>query len=139
MNLSLKKHLAPNDRMLRQFAILWIVFFATMAVIQEMHHQRHILAVVLGIAAVIIGPLGLLWPRTIRPIFVGWMLLASPIGWIISHAILAVLFYLMFSPIALLFRVIGRDALALKRPHGSESYWILKPQPKDKLQYLRQF
>ena len=43
--------LAPDDRMLRQFAALWIAFFAAVAVAQEFYHHRHVLALVLGILA----------------------------------------------------------------------------------------
>ena len=139
MSLGLKKLLAPDNRMLRQFAALWIAFFAAVAVAQEFYHHRHVLALVLGILAATVGLIGLLWPRVIKPIFVGWMVLVFPIGWIISQTILAIVFYLIFSPIASLFRIIGRDALALKPRRNLASYWILKPKPKDKSEYLRQF
>jgi hypothetical protein len=139
MSPGFKKMLAPDDRMLRQFAALWIAFFAAVAVAQEFYHHRHVLALVLGTLAATVGPMGLVWPRAIKPIFVGWIVLAFPIGWTISHAILGILFYLMFSPVALLFRIIGRDALALKPRRNLASYWSLKRKPKDKSQYLRQF
>jgi RsiW-degrading membrane proteinase PrsW (M82 family) len=139
MSLGFKKMLAPDDRMLRQFAALWIAFFAAFAVAQEFQHHRHVLVLVLGILAATVGPIGLVWPRAIKPIFVGWMVLVFPIGWAISHAILGILFYLMFSPVALLFRIIGRDALALKPRRNFASYWSLKRKPKDKSEYLRQF
>jgi RsiW-degrading membrane proteinase PrsW (M82 family) len=139
MSLGFKKMLAPDDRMLRQFAALWIAFFAAVAVAQEFYHHRHVLALVLGILAATVGPMGLVWPRAIKPIFVAWMVLVFPIGWTISHAILGILFYLMFSPVALLFRIIGRDTLALKPRRNVASYWSLKPKPKDKSEYLRQF
>jgi Saxitoxin biosynthesis operon protein SxtJ len=50
------------------------------------------------------------------------MVLVFPIGWTISHAILGVVFYLIFSPAALLFRIIGRDALALTPRPNVASY-----------------
>jgi RsiW-degrading membrane proteinase PrsW (M82 family) len=139
MSLGFKKMLAPNDRMLRQFAVLWIIFFGAIALAQEFHHHHHVLALVLGILAVAVGPLGIFWPRAIKPVFIGWMVLVFPIGWIISHVILGILFYGMFSPVGLLFRITGRDTLALKPRQNVETYWHLKPQAKDKSQYLRQF
>jgi MFS family permease len=139
MSLGFKKMLAPSDRMLRQFAGLWIAFFAAVALAQEFYHHRHFLALVLGILAAAVGLMGLLWPCAIKPIFVGWMVLVFPIGWIISHAILGIVFYLNFTPVALLFRIIGRDALALKPRPNVASYWSPKPKPRDKAEYLRQF
>jgi hypothetical protein len=139
MSLGLKKLLAPDDRMLRQFAALWIAFFAAVAMAQEFYYHRHVLALVLGILAGTVGLIGLVWPRLIKPIFVGWMVLVFPIGWLISHILLAIVFYLIFTPVASLFRILGRDALALKPRPNLASYWILKPKPKAKSEYLRQF
>jgi hypothetical protein len=62
MSLGFKKMLAPDDRMLRQFAVLWIVFFGAIALAHEFHHHRHVLPLVFGILAATVGPLGLAWP-----------------------------------------------------------------------------
>ena len=44
-------------------------------------------------------------------IYVGWMILAFPIGWTISQVILVVMFFGLFTPIGLIFRLLGRDPL----------------------------
>ena len=130
---------APSDRMLRQFSGLWIIFFGLIALLQELHHHRHTLALVLAILAVTIGPLGLAWPRAIKPIFIGWMALAYPIGWTISRLVLGLLYYGMFTPVAWLFRLSGRDELKLKPRREAATYWQPKPAAPDKARYFRQF
>ena len=85
------------------------------------------------------GPLGLLWPRLIQPVYVGWMVLAFPIGWTVSQAMLVVMFYGLFTPIALLFRLIGRDPLHRVRRPGLETYWSPKPSSTDLRSYFKQF
>jgi len=130
---------SPSDRVLRQFAAIWIVFFGLMAMRREFHNHQHNLALVLAIMAVTIGPLGLIWPRAIKPIFVGWMALAFPIGWLVSRVILGILFYGLFTPVALVFRLKGRDPLGLKPQPDATTYWHVKPQAADNSQYLRQF
>jgi Saxitoxin biosynthesis operon protein SxtJ len=130
--------LAPDDRMLRQFAFLWIIFFGAIALAQEFHHHRHVLAMVLGVLAAVVGAFGIVWPRAIKPIFIAWMILVFPIGWIVSHVMLGILFYGMFCPVGLLFRITGRDGLELKPRQEGATYWQPKPHGKDKLQYLRQ-
>lgn len=62
-----------------------------------------------------------------------------PIGWIVSRVVLGVLFFGLFTPVAVLFRCAGRDELALKPQPGATTYWRAKPGAKDKAQYLRQF
>ena len=69
--------------------------------------------------------------RLLRPIYVGWMVLAFPIGWTVSQVILAVMFFGLFTPIGLVFRLIGRDPLHRARRPGVESYWTPKPTPAD--------
>jgi hypothetical protein len=94
---------------------------------------------VLAVLAVTVGLLGLTWPRRIKPVFVAWMALAFPIGWIVSRVILGLLFYGLFTPVAWILRLKGRDELGLKRQPEATTYWHRKPSATDKSQYLRQF
>ena len=125
--------------MLRQFAAMWIVFFGGIAARQQFVLHRPIPAAILAVLAVTVGPMGLAWPRAIRPVFVGWMTLAYPIGWVVSRTVLGVAFYFLFTPVAWVFRLIGRDALELKSQPAATTYWHSKPTVTDKSAYLRQF
>ena len=60
----------------------------------------------------ILGPLNKLW--------MGFGML---LGLIISPIIMGVIFFLVFTPLALVFRIIGRDELIL-RLKDKPSYWI---------------
>jgi Saxitoxin biosynthesis operon protein SxtJ len=129
----------PSDKTLRQFAGVWIVFFGGIAVYQGYFRERMMVALALGALAVAVGSLGLAAPRAIRPIYVGWMVAAFPIGWVVSHLILALLFYGLFTPLAVLFRLMGRDALQRKPRPGVDSYFVPKTTPVDPASYLRQY
>ena len=54
------------------------------------------------------------------------------------RVILAALYYVVFTPIALVFRLMRRDALRRRRSTAA-SYWTPKPQPDDPTQYFKQF
>ena len=125
--------------MLRQFAAIWVVFFGAIAAWQEIHHHRQVTAIILAVLALTVGPLGIAWPRAIRPVFIGWMTLVYPVGWTVSRISLGVVFYGLFTPVAWIFRLIGRDALGLMRQPQVGTYWQPKPRAADKAQYLRQF
>jgi hypothetical protein len=127
----------PTPRMLRQFAGIWLVFFGGLAVWQGVVRDNAAWGLILGIVAVTFGPLGLVKPAAIRPIFAAWMGVALVIGAVVSRLILAALFYLVFTPVGLLFRLIGRDELRLRRI-DTESYWTEKERPRDVRSYLRQ-
>ena len=125
--------------MLRQFAAIWVVFFGATAAWQEFHHHRHVPAIVFAILSVTVGPVGVAWPKAIRPVFVGWMTLAYPIGWTVSRIVLGAIFYGVFTPLAWIFRITGRDELALKPKRQVATYWDAKPPATDKAHYFRQF
>ncbi|QEH39235.1 hypothetical protein OJF2_78500 (plasmid) [Aquisphaera giovannonii] len=129
----------PEARTLRQFAGLWLVCFGGLAAWEGFRRGHTTAALVLGVLAVLIGTIGMHRPQAIRPIYVGWMVLAFPIGWTVSQAILAVMFYGLFTPIGLAFRLIGRDSLQLARRPGLATYWAPKATPTDPRRYFKQF
>src|ERR1043166_8790142 len=108
----------PTSNALRQFAALWLVIFLAVGAHQYFKLGHHTQGMVLGAVAVVVGTLGLIKPGAVRWIFVGWMVLAFPIGWLVSQIMLAVLFYLVLTPVAVLFRWRGRDVLARKPAPG---------------------
>ncbi len=129
---------APSSKMLRQFAGLWLVVFGGLAAWRAWHGQADDWTYAIAAAAVIVGGVGLAWPAAVRPIYAGWMIAAFPIGWTISKVVLGLMFYVVFTPVALVFRLMGRDALRLRRGPGA-SYWVPKPGAKSGDEYLRQY
>ena len=87
----------------------------------------------------LVGGLGLIRPQTLRPIFVGWMIVAFPIGWTISLIMLAFVYYMVFLPVGLMSRLAGRDPLGLKREHEHTSYWIPNTTATDIRRYFRTY
>ena len=131
--------LKPPQRTLRQFAVLWMIFFGGLALFQWLAAENATAAIVLGALAMAWGPIGLIEPAWIRPIFIGSMIVAFPIGWLISKLLLAVLFYGLFTPLGVTFRLGGRDACLLRRPDNRPTYWTPKKMPTDPRAYFRQF
>ena len=54
---------------------------------------------------------GLALPSALKPFWWPWMVLARTLGFVNSHVLLAVVFYLMFMPVGLTMRLFGRDPL----------------------------
>jgi len=127
----------PTRKTLRQFAGLWLLLFGAIAAWRAWHGDVGTGTQALAAIAVLIGGLGLAHPPAMRWVFTGWMVVAFPIGWTVSRLMLAALFFLLFTPIALVFRLMGRDALRLGRPSGG-SYWTTKAQPGNVRDYFRQ-
>lgn len=131
----------PSPRTLRQFAGLFVICCGFLACRESLFRDRPIVAAGLGIAAAIVGAFGLLAPELLRPLFVGWIILVFPLGWLVSRLILAVVFFGLFTPLALVFRLAGRDALRLRwgnRRH-TMSFWTSRPVRPDPQTYFQQF
>jgi hypothetical protein len=129
----------PPTRTLRQFAGLWLLFFASLALWQGFVRHHDLAAWICAGVAIMVGLPGLVRPSLIRPVFVGALVATFPIGWVVSRVILAMLYFGLFTPLGLVFRLIGRDPLKLRRQAQRASYWEPKPQAADMLSYFNQY
>jgi hypothetical protein len=129
----------PPERTLRQFAGLWLVFFGALAAWHGFARDHSTRAILLAGMALAVGVAGLLRPSRVRPVFVGAMIAAFPIGWLVSKILLAFVYYAFFAPIALAFRMAGRDVLARWPDPAATTYWAVKPAPAGLRSYFRQF
>ena len=121
----------PSSRMLRQFAGLLFIVFGGLAVWFGFVRNQSGVALACATVAGLLGPLGLIAPQVLRPIFVAWMVVAFPIGWTVSRLLLAMVFYGLFTPLALVFKVVGRDRLQRARRTDRATYWNPKTQPTE--------
>ena len=74
-----------------------------------------------------------------KMIYLGMILLTMPIGWVVSFILLAAFYYLLLTPLGLIFRLIGRDPLYRKFDPTAKSYWMSRQSPKGLEQYFHQF
>ena len=90
----------------------------------------------LGVALIAAG---LFVPPAARAFHLVWMRLAHALGWINSRILLALIFYLVITPVGLVQRLAGRDALRRRGPGGT-SYWTPRAASKQsKEQFERLF
>jgi hypothetical protein len=127
----------PASRQLRWFAGLWFPAFAAIAGMSA--HRRGALGVAYALwtAAAALGAAGVVRPAIIRPVYIALVRLTLPIGWIVSHAILLVLYFLVITPIGWLVRR-WHDPLERAFDREATSYWTPREQPAP-TRYFRQF
>lgn len=124
----------PSPRVLRQFAAALLVLGAALAGFAVHPAWRGA-----GVGMVLLGMVGVIVPRAMRWLFTGAMLVAFPIGFAVSHVLLALLFYGMFLPIGRVLRGRGWDPMVRRRPTDRASCWSAKPATRDLRRYLRQY
>lgn len=129
----------PDRKELRVFSVLWLLFFCLVAGLIYARTGSGVAAGTIGGAALLADLLGLCFPRFMRLMYVGWMLAVFPIGWVVSHVAIAVVYYLVLTPIGLVMHLSGRDALGRVWDRSAESYWQPHEDPDDPERYFRQF
>ena len=89
-----------------------------------------------GVALVAAFAVPALWLRFFR----AWMALAEIMGFVMTRVILGVFFFVILTPIGLVMRLFGRDALNTKFRDGLPTYWIDKEPVESSFErYEKQF
>ena len=130
--------LKPTPRVLRQFAAAWTVVFLALGLHQALVRGHPATGLVFS-AVSVVGLVGLFRPASLRWLFVGATIAAFPVGWLVTWLVLAIMFYLVLTPVALVFRWRGRDALQLRRKSEGASFWTTRSDLPDAGRYLKQF
>ena len=125
--------------MLRQFAAAWLVFLLGAGLHQYLVRKHPVAGGILMALALLVGAPGIFFPGWVRWPFVVATLAAFPIGWVVSQMVLALMFFAVLTPVALLMRMCGRDPLRRRARPDTQSCWVRKDAPADPKRYLRQY
>ncbi|MFQ5527094.1 MAG: SxtJ family membrane protein [Thermoanaerobaculia bacterium] len=132
-------NLNPNHKELRQFSIALIAATGIVGGLLWWKFGPNPWSQYLWVGGPIVGLLGLAIPIAIKPLFIGLSVIAFPIGIVLGTVALAIVYYLMITPIGLVFRLIGRDPLHRKFDRETPSYWIKREQSRGVVRYFQQF
>ncbi|MGE0709391.1 MAG: SxtJ family membrane protein [Planctomycetota bacterium] len=87
----------------------------------------------------LMGLLGLLAPALLIPFYEFWMrYVTAPLGWFNTRLILGIVWVLMFTPIAVLRRLLGSDPLRARSQPKDKTYW-LDHAKRDRKHFARGF
>jgi len=129
----------PPRRQLNHFGFLWLVFLGIFGALSWFKSGNHQAGLIFWAVAAIVPILGWIFPAFMRLVFLGLSYAAFPIGFVVSHVILALVYYLVFTPVGLLMRIFGYDPMERKLQRGAETYWTTRPEDVEAKQYFHQF
>ncbi|HEX9295964.1 MAG TPA: SxtJ family membrane protein [Polyangiaceae bacterium] len=78
-------------------------------------------------------------PGVGRFVYIGWMAVGVALGMVTTPMVLGAIWVVLFLPMALVFRLVGRDPLRRLARSSADSYWIRREPPADVRDYFRQF
>ncbi len=129
----------PSRRELRQFAGLLAVLGPLAGTYMWWRHDAGTTGTYVAAAGLVLGGIGFALPALLRFVYVGWMIAVFPIGWTISHAILALIFYTVITPIGLVMRLVRRDPMHRTFDREAKTYWLDRDPSPPNARYFRQF
>ncbi len=130
----------PTARQLNQFGLIWLGFVAFFGAVAWFKLAAPQAAVVLWAAAVIVPVVGWVLPPFMRLVFLGMSYAAWPIGFVVSHVVLALVYYLVMTPIGLLMRLFGYDPMSRRGDRAGGSRWVERAgRTRGPESYFRQF
>ena len=138
----------PDRRVLRQFGFIALVVFGALGALVLWHGRLFGLglgswarpaATVLWAVGLASGVLSVIRPEGNRLLYVGLSAVTYPIGLVVSYVLMGAIFFGLLTPVNLIFRLLGRDALSRAFAPRAESYWIRRTGLPPVARYFRQF
>jgi len=138
----------PDRRQLRQFGFIALVAFGLVGLLTwwknglfgfDFGGATQAVVGVFWALGLVSGLFALVAPRANWPLYVTLMVVTYPIGFVLSYVLMAVLFYGMFTPVGLIFRLIGRDSLNRRFEPEAKTYYARHRPAKSTERYFRQF
>ena len=75
-------------------------------------------------ASVVFLILGLLNSKFLSPLNKSWIKLGEILGFIIAPIVMALVYFVILTPVSIIVRVFGKDLLGLKFLKKKDTYWI---------------
>ena len=127
---------APTKSQLRQFGVACAFVLPLLGWLGKVGGSGLTFLMVIGIT---IAALSFVWPKAVNGLFVGLTLALAPIGMVVGEVAMLWLFFGLFLPIGLVFRLIGRDALQRRIDKDASTYWEAKREPEKVSNYYRRY
>ena len=130
----------PSRKELRKFAAITLI---ASAIISLLLYALKGLAIqwvaIICAAGFVIFLSSLVYIKMTRIIYLSLILVTLPIGYAVSFILLAAFYFLLLTPLGLVFRLVGRDPLGRKFDRDAESYWVAHRRPESLDRYFHQF
>ena len=107
----------------RSFGIVFFLLFFVIA-FWSFRGDFQQIKIIPFIISLIFLILGLINSKLLTPLNKLWLKLGELLGRIIAPIVIAIVFFLVVTPIAIIMRLLGKDLLKKKYDSKNKSYWI---------------
>ena len=128
----------PSKGELLFFGLVFPVFFGVIGGVVFFFTESLAIPQVLWAVAGVVTLLFFLVKPLRVPIYLGWIYLAFPIGWTVSHVLMLLTYYAVVTPFGLAMRLVGRDPMSRRIERSKDSYFV-PHQAAETSRYFKQF
>jgi hypothetical protein len=129
----------PEKRELRKFGVIAVVVLGIAGIILRfVFGAAFIPALSVAIAGLCIFLITLISARAGRLVYLALTIAALPIGLVISVILMGTFYFLILTPVGLVFKLIGRDSLQRKFEPDAKTYWTSRKHTGDIERYFHQ-
>lgn len=127
-----------DNKTLRKFGLTMGIAFMAISFLLLLRHKQAAMPVL--VISCVFFLLGFIFPCLLGPVNSLWMKFALALAWVNTRLILALLFFLIFTPIGLIMRIFKIGPLERKSAKVKLSYWHKKEVKEfSRLNYEKQY
>jgi hypothetical protein len=132
-------NLNPTKKELRVFGLCALAFLALVGWMVARRTGSIPAAATVAGAGLVCGALAFTVPQALRPLWAVLMVVNYPIGWVVTHVVMALIFYLVVTPVGVIMRLTGRDPMERGFDRTAKTYWKPRHTEHDPARYFRQY
>ncbi len=107
----------------REFACIMATILCIIAGVKLWNHSVTMTPYYCVAGALAFLFLGYVTPNLLLPIWKGWMKFAVALGMVMSTILVSIAWFMMFVPMGILFKIIGKRVMDLRYKAPVDSYW----------------
>lgn len=116
---------------IRKFAVTMFIAFGVLGGLL-LWRKGEIGSIFCAISVIFLA-LGLSYPKAMYPVYRAWMTFSKILGFAATNVILALVYYLVFTPAGVLMRTFYKSPLNLKIERNLQTYWQHKSRTESSM------
>jgi hypothetical protein len=129
----------PDKTELRKFGLIALVVLSAAGIVLRFVFGAAVIwAVLPGAAGLCIFLITFISVKAARIVYLGLTFAALPIGLVISVLLMAAFYFLVLTPVGLIFKLSGRDVLERRFEPDAPTYWTKRRRIDDPERYFHQ-
>jgi hypothetical protein len=129
----------PTALEVRYFGLLLAASLGLVSALAWWRWRVPVAAWLFGCLALVVAVTYYALPPLRRPLLLAWRAALRPAQGTVSYLALAIVYFLVFTPVGLILRVMGRDPLERRFEPMVRSYFVRRRTARDSARYFRQF